>query len=558
MTSNTVDNRHRPYTVPVKQNAPYAAAAGVTPLHAAVAKGDAVEVHALLTSKNTDINAKDYQGDTALHYAARQGHAAIITKFVKDFGADVNIRGSSQRTPLHFAALHGCIDSVLALTASGANMEAKCNSGITPLSLAFAKGHVDIVDMFAGIDKTKVNAKDYIGRTPLYYAITSRQTPNVRWLVEKCGADVNIKDVFGETPLNLAVHTNQIDVVEVLRDCGANFDEIDDDGQSLLLKVVGENNEIWVKTLLDCGADINFSDLRGNTSLHFASTPSMLRLLVERGANIKALDVFDNTVLHNAAYRGDSTLVEYILQIDSTMIFLENKNGELPLHRAVCSHCSVTVKVLLTKLDVDINAKDKDGSTPLHLAIIQEQVEIVRQLLESGSDAWSLNNKGETPSQLAMDTPNIKTILENHIASSIRIFCLLLGENATENTFPIEVDRNITIGQLKKILKDEKKPDLDDFAANKLQIFKVCLQEHQLLSFNANILDEADPLSPLQLVRHYFHNEAKHCLRIVFVKPISRQSLATSNEYPERDPNGERIREENKFEDEVNGLEGEV
>lgn len=86
----------------------------------------------------------------------------------------------------------------------------------------------------------------------------------------------------------------------------------------------------------------------------------------------------------------------------------KDKNGVIPLHRAVRFRSLAAVKELI-KLGADTNAVDKrTGSTPLHRAVtstgapatagkLKDAIEIVRTLLANGADAAKKNKKGKTP-----------------------------------------------------------------------------------------------------------------------------------------------------------------
>lgn len=55
----------------------------------------------------------------------------------------------------------------------------------------------------------------------------------------------------------------------------------------------------------------------------------------------------------------------------------------------------------LIALGANLHAKTCDGRTPLHVAIWDYQVDVVQILLDSGSDAFAVDNEGKTPYDLA-------------------------------------------------------------------------------------------------------------------------------------------------------------
>ena len=75
-----------------------------------------------------------------------------------------------------------------------------------------------------------INAKDNIGRTPLYWAAEGNTT-EIAALLLKNGANVNVKDTEGITPLHLSASTNTIEIAALLLENGVkvnsknNYDE---------------------------------------------------------------------------------------------------------------------------------------------------------------------------------------------------------------------------------------------------------------------------------------------------------------------------------------------
>lgn len=124
------------------------------------------------------------------------------------------------------------------------------------------------------------------------------------------------------------------------------------------------------------------------TALHCAISndkESMVRLLIEHGADVMRPDGQGKTALHLAAERGSEGLMRLI--IDASPAADPNVTdylGRTPLFYAVQCGNEVAVKVLLTR--ADINWKDRMGMTPLHLAAEYGYEAIARLLLANGAD----------------------------------------------------------------------------------------------------------------------------------------------------------------------------
>ena len=85
----------------------------------AVRQGKPDVVKALLAARDTDVNARDENGDTPLIEAARFGHDDIARELLAA-GADYKIRDRNDKTPLMLAVLGGHDDVVLVLKDAGA------------------------------------------------------------------------------------------------------------------------------------------------------------------------------------------------------------------------------------------------------------------------------------------------------------------------------------------------------------------------------------------------------------------------------------------------------
>ena len=98
-----------------------------------------------MIKQGTDVNTPQGDGVTALHWAARHGDADLVTALV---AAGANPRATTlfgSYTPLHLAAERGSAAIAKALVAAGAPVDARTNTGATPLMLAAAAGDVAVI-----------------------------------------------------------------------------------------------------------------------------------------------------------------------------------------------------------------------------------------------------------------------------------------------------------------------------------------------------------------------------------------------------------------------------
>lgn len=122
------------------------------------------------------------------------------------------------------AAFLADLDDVRHLLAQGAHPDARDEEQRTPLMLAVAEGHRELVQVLldAGADP---NLRDLDGWSALDVAV-ARKMIEIVWLLVQFGADVNASDDLGRSPLSRArLMAGEPDpMVQVLARWGAHAD----------------------------------------------------------------------------------------------------------------------------------------------------------------------------------------------------------------------------------------------------------------------------------------------------------------------------------------------
>ena len=122
---------------------------------------------------------------------------------------------------LHTAVIQENTKAVKEHLASGADVNAKDDEGISLLHYAVFNGHKEITELLIakGADVNGRRVKGGSEWTPLHHAAIYNRKETVEPLVA-AGADVNAKDVDGETPLDWAIKLKHPEVAELLRKHG--------------------------------------------------------------------------------------------------------------------------------------------------------------------------------------------------------------------------------------------------------------------------------------------------------------------------------------------------
>ena len=247
----------------------------------------------VLLEAKANVTARDWARNTALHWAAAMSKLGAM-KLLVAHGADVNARTDSGTTPLHRAQSR---EACAFLLENGAAVDVESSSPVphlalpltpgtklTPLYCAIAGGHCGVVQCLLERSPGPRSRGLLDGRTLLHFALQSchpkaigQSSAMLRILLQYCEADdLHTLDSAGSSVLHAAIERAIL---------------LDPDS-------VSEN----VKLLVAAGANVNLRDRQGNAPLHLCADPEVIRALVENGADVLALHPSGNSCLHSELY----------------------------------------------------------------------------------------------------------------------------------------------------------------------------------------------------------------------------------------------------------------
>lgn len=206
-----------------------------------------------------------------------------------------------------------------------------------------------------------------------------------------------------------------------------------------------------VELLIDGGADVTLIDRYGHTALHLAASNGKtenLKHLIKYGPqkNIDAQDSDLNTALCLAAANGYKEMAEELIEAGAD-VNARSEGGWTPLHSAAKNKYVEVAKVLIDA-GADVNAADDECRSVLHTAVRQNCPEMVQVLIDAGADINAKNSRGYTPIELA-EGEATKTLLLIAAGEDIKnkdINGWSLLHYAARDDHPIVVEKLIEAG----------------------------------------------------------------------------------------------------------------
>ena len=318
---------------------------GYTALNCAAWNCD-VPMAELLISRGAAVGQADEAGYTPLMLAAEKGCEALARILVAK-GAAINVASEiNDETALLAAVRGGHLRLADYLISQGADIKQKSMNYGTLLIAAVGIGDFEEVRYF--IEKgLGVNEPGSSGLRAMHIAANDRKDRKILEYLIEHGGDVSVKDGAGRTPLMHAASEGAIGAVAILISHGAAIDDKDDLDETAL--------QLACRGIPD-----------PETGWSSAPCEATIKLLLDKGADVKGQNVWECNALIEAAPHGAPQIVKLLLEHESPLD-VQDYLGQTALMRAAAKNRIEVIKLLVGK-GANLNLKDAKGKTALAIA----------------------------------------------------------------------------------------------------------------------------------------------------------------------------------------------
>ncbi len=335
-----------------------------------------------------------------LYYAIHCRLRWLIEHLIATHPGDIDARGGYHKTSWIAAFEIGDVDIAWSLLRCGADVNVLDSWGGNPLHRATEGGRADIVRLLLE-HNAHADLTTEFHETPLALASSVGDTEISRLLVQR-GADVNSRTLDNWTPLNIASENGHLDVIQFLVDNGADVGSPDDKGRTPLHSAASNGHLNIVKLLLDSGADFNIRNDDGKTPLDLALDNGKLEVVNFLSGHMACAMSLDGVVKPSTSIlqprnkppdtvrpprqRGEQVKPS---SEEQPPLYTASKNGQLDIVRSLLDRGS------------DVNEMDSRRATALYTASSKGKLGVAKLLIERGANVNLRGIHGWTPLQAA-------------------------------------------------------------------------------------------------------------------------------------------------------------
>jgi len=376
-----------------------------TALHLGAEKGNRGCVTMLL-SKGANTNQRDWTGQIPLESAADWGNYEIVALILTSNTGEQPIDNTVLEKILHDAALNKCHNVLKELLKTEVNLSSKDDDGDSVITNAVYGGSIEVITTLLEAPGVDVNDARTDRMGPLQVAVM-RDGRDIVELLLSHKADTNKSYGKVGTPLHVAIGHANMGLSQLLYEKGADVNGLGGRFETPLQTAVSSGNEETVEFLIRNEGDVKAMGGKWGNVINGAvakaaspTSPSawqILEALFRHGASIQDEDQQGRSAIHMTGYSGNLEILKNFLAQDNNGLARKDRQGRTVFHFAAAKgHTDMVSDILGSKDPKDSQWLDRDQWTPLHWACRDENLAVVRLLLDKGfdasaksSDSWS-------------------------------------------------------------------------------------------------------------------------------------------------------------------------
>jgi ankyrin repeat protein len=319
-------------------------------------------------------------GESALHVAVILNAKHFISVLIEKYKYFVDVETHTRTTPLHLACIKHNPEIIKILLKHKANPNKGDVDGVTPLHLLIeSDAPASLVESLI-YNGAFVNEVDYHQNTPLHVACYNGRLEHAKILIRN-NADVNKRTEDQMTALHLACETGHFEIVKLL--CSGIKQKAPKTSSTAPI-INNQNPERKSKKHEQ-------EDEEDDEGGHFKR---------------KRKDGQDRKKKEEERYESLPTAIGNLAKLELNAL---TEKGVTPLRLAV-SHGHIDIVKHLIEKGSNVNSRDPMGSTPLHVACLLNHSRLVSILLSHGSLPDALTEDDWAPLHIACQQGNLECI----------------------------------------------------------------------------------------------------------------------------------------------------
>jgi ankyrin repeat protein len=279
----------------------------------------------------------------------------------------------------------------------------------TPIHHAAQQNHCGCMKELVEVQKCNINAQSNSGGfTSCYICAQYNHHDALKYLLDH-KADPNITCDNGTSPAGIAAAAGNFACLQYLIDANADVNKENSNDQSPLQLAIAAGKPDTVELLLNNGAKYNGIKILMQAVI--AGHVSVVKVLcLKQVSNVaECVDDDDFSLIHNAAQRGHTSVVQYLVEQQGVDMNTVDPENTTPAFFASFFGHEKTLQYLIDIL-ADINMKDEDGRSPLWVAAQRGRLQCLKALVIEGANIDEAKLGEKTILDVAMENKNMDCV----------------------------------------------------------------------------------------------------------------------------------------------------